>query len=142
MRELEARDQPYLFKLKLTKNVKRHIGRLFRENDWTDAGQGWEGRDSRLALTGWAEARRVVVVRRPIKGEMVIAGEDNGQQVLGFIEADRRSGKPITGYEGAVKISHRVELGLRPSQTACSWNLPTSKQPITCGTKQFADAGG
>ncbi|MDD2775928.1 MAG: transposase [Gallionella sp.] len=70
MRELEARDQPYLFKLKLTTNVKRHIGRLFRENDWTNAGQGWEGRDSRLALTGWAEARRVVVLRRPIKGEM------------------------------------------------------------------------
>ncbi|MDD2774989.1 MAG: transposase [Gallionella sp.] len=111
MRELEARDQPYLFKLKLTTNVKRHIGRLFRENDWTNAGQGWEGRDSRLALAGWAEARRVVVLRRPIKGEMVIAGEDNGQQVLGFIEADRRSGKAITGYEYAVLVTN-TEYGI------------------------------
>ncbi len=48
----EERLQPYLFKLKLSKNVKRHIGRLFRENGWGDAGQGWEGRDSALALTG------------------------------------------------------------------------------------------
>lgn len=106
MIELEARNQPYLFKLKLTKNVKRHIGRLFRANGWTDAGQGWEGCDSRLALTGWAESRRVIVLRRPIKGEMVIAGEDNGQQVLGFIEADRRAGKQITGYEYAVLVTN------------------------------------
>ena len=34
---LEDRAQPYLFKLKLTKNVKRHIERLFRETGWTDA---------------------------------------------------------------------------------------------------------
>ncbi len=35
--------RPYLFKLKLSKNVKRHIGSLFGQSDWTDAGQGWEG---------------------------------------------------------------------------------------------------
>jgi len=46
MRPLEARQQGYLFKLKLTRNVKRHIERLFRERDWLDAGQGWEGRGS------------------------------------------------------------------------------------------------
>jgi len=37
---LEERQQGYLFKLKLTKNVKRLIERLFRERDWIDAGQG------------------------------------------------------------------------------------------------------
>lgn len=40
MTALEERQQPYLFKLKLSKNVKRHIGRLFRESGWSDAGQG------------------------------------------------------------------------------------------------------
>ena len=40
MRELEARAQPYLFKLRLSKNVKRHIERLFRVSGWCDAGQG------------------------------------------------------------------------------------------------------
>ena len=106
MAALEQRQQPYLFKLKLTKNVKRHIGRLFRESDWRDAGQGWEGKDGTLTLMGWAQARRVVVLRRPIKGEIVLAGEDNGQQLLGFIEADRRAGKEITGYEYAVLVTN------------------------------------
>jgi hypothetical protein len=106
MTALEERQQPYLFELKLSKNVKRHIGRLFRESGWCDARQGWEGKDGTLALTGWAEARRVVVLRRPITGEAALAGEDNGQQLLGFIEADRRAGKQITGYEYAVLVTN------------------------------------
>jgi len=106
MTSLEERQQPYLFKLKLTKNVKRHITRLFHESGWRDAGQGWEGKDGTLTLTGWAQARRVVVIRRPIKGEIVLAGEECGQQLLGFIEADRRAGKEITGYEYAVLVTN------------------------------------
>ena len=106
MTALEERKQPYLFKLKLTKNVKRHITRLFNEGGWCDAGQGWEGKDGALTLIGWTQARRVVVIRRPIKGEIVLSGEDNGQQLLGFIEADRRAGKEITGYEYAVLVSN------------------------------------
>ena len=106
MTALEERKQPYLFKLKLTKNVKRHITRLFNEGGWCDAGQGWEGKDGALTLIGWTQARRVVVIRRPIKGEIVLSGEDNGQQLLGFIEADRRAGKEVTGYEYAVLVSN------------------------------------
>ncbi len=107
MRPLEERQQGYLFKLRLSKNVKRHIERLFRERDWTDAGQGWEGRDSELKLTGWEVPRRVVVLRRPLQGEMLIATEDgSGQQLLGFIEADRKTGKQITGYEYAVLVTN------------------------------------
>lgn len=106
MRELEARAQPYLFKLRLSKNVKRHIERLFRVSGWTDAGQGWEGMDSTLALTGWEAKRRVVVLRRPLQGEMLVAQEDHGQQLLGFVEADRKGGKRITGYEYAVLVTN------------------------------------
>jgi hypothetical protein len=69
MMALEERQQPYLFKLKLSKNVKRHIGSLFRQPGWTDAGQGWEGLDGELALTGWQQKRRVIVLRRPLMGE-------------------------------------------------------------------------
>jgi hypothetical protein len=36
----------------------------------------------------------------------VLAGEDNGQQLLGFIEADRRTGKQITGFEYAVLVTN------------------------------------
>ncbi len=98
MSALEERDQPYLFKLKLSKNVKRHISRLCDEADWTDAGQGWEGKAGQLALQGWSGKRRVVVLRRPLTGEKV-AQDDSGQLMLSFIDANRKRGKEITGYE-------------------------------------------
>lgn len=106
MKALEERRQPYLFKLKLSKNVKRHISRLFRQSGWTDAGQGWEGMDGDLALAGWERQRRVVVIRRALTGEVMMTGEDDGQHVLAFIEADKKAGKGITGYEYAVLVTN------------------------------------
>jgi hypothetical protein len=53
MTGLEARHIPYLFKLRLTKNVTRYIQKVFWNDDWGDAGQGWEGRAGELVLTGW-----------------------------------------------------------------------------------------
>ena len=106
MKALEERRQPYLFKLKLSKNVKRHISRLFRPSGWTDAGQGWEGMDGDLALAGWERQRRVVVIRRALTGEVMMTGEDDGQHVLAFIEADKKAGKGITGDEYAVRVTN------------------------------------
>jgi hypothetical protein len=106
MAALEEREQPYLFKLKLSKNVKRHIGSLFRQSGWTDAGQGWEGKGGELALSGWESTRRVVVLRRALTGELMVAAEDEGQQLLAFVEADRKAGKGITGYEYAVLVTN------------------------------------
>jgi hypothetical protein len=48
MREAEQRGQPYLFKLRLTKNVKRAIERAMGEQDWQNAGGRWQGKDSQL----------------------------------------------------------------------------------------------
>ena len=60
-----------------------------------------------MRLTGWEAPRRVVVLRRPLQGEMLISQEDDsGQQLLGFIEADRKSGKRLTGYEYAVLVTN------------------------------------
>ena len=106
MSALEERGQPFLFKLRLSKNVKRHISSLFRQSGWTDAGQGWEGMDGKLALAGWETKRRVVVIRRALQGEIILSGEDDGQQVLAFIEADKKAGKRITGYEYAVLVTN------------------------------------
>ena len=106
MTALEARQQPYLFKLRLSKNVKRHIERIFWQADWHDAGQGWEGQDGNLRLSGWEAARRVVVLRRPLQGEMLVVKEDDGQQLLGFIDTDRKAGKRLTGYEYAVLVTN------------------------------------
>ena len=73
MAALEDRQQAYLFKLKLSKNVKRPIERVFWDAGWTQAGQGWEGKTGPLKLTGWDAARHVVGLRRPLQGEVLIA---------------------------------------------------------------------
>jgi hypothetical protein len=39
----EQRGLPYLFKLRLTANVKKLIKKTFSKSGWTDAGQGWQG---------------------------------------------------------------------------------------------------
>ena len=57
MQGLEERGIPYLFKLRLSKNVKRYIQKVFWTEGWADAGQGWEGREGELALTSWARVR-------------------------------------------------------------------------------------
>ena len=101
LREAEARDQPYLTKLRLTKNVKALIKTLFRSNAWEEAGQGWEGVKDTLTLSGWSRARRVVVLRRALTGEMLLTGKDDDQELLAFIESD----VPTKRYEYAVLVT-------------------------------------
>ena len=86
LKALEDRGQNYLFKLRLTTNVKRYIEKLFWEQDWHPAGQGWQGRQGELQLSGWSRVRRVVVLRRGLQGEALLADESQG--ILGFIETD------------------------------------------------------
>lgn len=86
LREAEARDQPYVTKLRLTKHVKDLIKKLFRRTGWADAGQGWEGVEDTLTLTGWSRARRVVVLRRKLSGEMLLTGTEDRQNEFAFIE--------------------------------------------------------
>ena len=97
---LEARALPYLLKLRLTKNVKRYIERIFWSGGWEAAGQGWEGQHGELTLTGWSRARRVVVLRRPLAGEMLLADESE-QIALAFIETE----VPVKRYEYAVLVT-------------------------------------
>ena len=101
LREAEARDQPYLTKLRLTKNVKRLIQTLFCSNDWEEAGQGWDGVEDTLMLSGWSRARRVVVLRRKLTGEMLMTAKDDDQELLAFIESD----VPSMRYEYAVLVT-------------------------------------
>lgn len=106
MRALEERGQSYLFKLRLSTNVKRMIERVFAQPGWRDAGQGWEGLESELTLLGWKQSRRVVVMRRALHGDVTIARGDDRQQSLGFLEAERDNGKRIRGYEYAVLVTN------------------------------------
>lgn len=89
MRQAEQRGQPYLFKLRLTKGVKRAIERAMGEQDWQDAGAGWYGRDGTLRLLGWSRHRRVVMLRRRVARSLALTERDAGGQLrLGFAEID------------------------------------------------------
>ena len=101
LREAETRDQPYVSTLRLTPHVKDLIKKLFRPAEWVDAGQGWEGVEDTLTLTGWSRSRRVVALRRPLIGEIVLAGKDERQDHFAFIESDL----PTVRYEYAVRVT-------------------------------------
>ena len=96
---LEKRERRYLFKLRITANVKRYIERVFWNEGWQNAGQGWEGREGELRLSGWSKSRRVIVMRRPLKGEIALA--DDQQMIIGFAETER----PVKKYEYAVLVT-------------------------------------
>lgn len=105
MRDAQKRSMPYLFKLRQTSNVKRLIERLFSRGDWVDAGQGWEGIESQLRLTGWTRARRVVVLRRRLKGDVAFTEPGHpqlGEQEL-FTFVDTVG--PVVKYEYAVLVT-------------------------------------
>jgi len=72
MEECEKRDLSYLFKIRQTTKVKRHIAQLFGRGDWEPAGGEWQGLSSELQLTGWTKKRRVVVLRRLIRESLAI----------------------------------------------------------------------
>ena len=85
MHEAEERSLHYLTKLRLTANVKKLINRLIAKGEWVDAGQGFKGCESILCLTGWSRSRRVIVLKRPIRGEVLISDD---QLNLAFIETE------------------------------------------------------
>jgi len=89
MREAESRGIAYLFKLRLTKNVKTLIERAFVKGGWSDAGQGWQGQTAELRLTGWSRHRRVVVLRRRLRSGVMASTRDGCDQLrLSFAEVE------------------------------------------------------
>lgn len=80
MSEMEEIEQSYLFKLRQTAGVKRLIERQWRQGDWRNVGQGFDAVEGELRLSGWSRARRVVVLRRRVKGGLAVETNDEGQQ--------------------------------------------------------------
>ena len=72
MRELEGIGQSYLFKLRQTSGVKQLIERHWSRQDWQETGEGFQAVETELQLSSWSRARRVVVLRRAVKGELAI----------------------------------------------------------------------
>lgn len=66
MVEAETRKLSYLFKLRRTTKVKKQIRELECDSEaWSDAGDGWQGAERHLELSGWSRARRCIFLRRP-----------------------------------------------------------------------------
>src|SRR5215467_8351434 len=83
----EREGLPYLFRLRATANVKRALERAMAERDWSDAGQGWQGKETNLRLMGWSRQRRVVLLRRQFNRPLALLDRtDPGQPLLGFAE--------------------------------------------------------
>jgi hypothetical protein len=89
MADLEALEQPYLFKLRQSAGVKRLIERQWSRRDWQPVSQGFDAVEAQLRLSGWSRTRRVVVLRRRVQGGRVLAEAHapQGQQTLLFADA-------------------------------------------------------
>ncbi len=102
MSRAEQEGVPYLFKRRATRKVKRLLEKAMAEADWTDAGHGWQGKESELRLLGWSRPRRVVIVRRRLTRALLVterAASAAGQ--LAFAEI--ASGRDV--YEYAVLVT-------------------------------------
>lgn len=64
MLDCEQRGQPYLFRLRQTRGGQRQMEQLSRQGQWQECGQGWQGKETTLRLSGWSRPRRVIVLRR------------------------------------------------------------------------------
>lgn len=108
MTAAEEREILYLFKLKQRPKVKRLIQQAFSREDWVPAGQGWKGVEAELMLTGWSRQRRVIVLRRRLLDERLLAERKrladttaDQQLALGFVEMVKDG--PL--YEYAVLVT-------------------------------------
>jgi hypothetical protein len=102
MAEMEEIGQHYLFKLRQTAGVKRLIEQKWQQCDWQQVGQDFHAVEAELRLVGWSRPRRVVVLRRQIKGNLAAEVNSGAQQTLQFIG---RSDK-IKLWEYAVLVTN------------------------------------
>jgi hypothetical protein len=108
MSALEAIHQPYLFKLRQSAGVKKLVQRQWSRRDWCPVGQGWDACEDTLLLTGWSQRRRVIVMRRVRKSDLIVevkrAGrpkaKDRAQAELHFIDEY----EPVKSWEYAVLV--------------------------------------
>src|SRR6476659_8201557 len=54
------------------RNVNRALQKAMLERDWTDAGQGWQGKETSLRLMGWSRQRRVILLRRKLDRPLAV----------------------------------------------------------------------
>jgi hypothetical protein len=88
MSEAESRLLPYLFKLKVTKNVQRLIQKIQSNGAWTPAVHSFEGQEAMLKLTGWSKERRVIILRQRVATDDVYLTEVTNDTQVQQLELD------------------------------------------------------
>jgi hypothetical protein len=102
MARAEQEGLGYVFKLRLTARVKRLVERLMGGAEWSPAGQGWQGAEGWLRLSGWSRQRRVVVLRRRLSRDLAVADQSDPHQLrLSFAELSDE----VQVYEYAVLVT-------------------------------------
>lgn len=104
MAQLEELEQAYLFKLRQSAGVKQLVKRQWQRRDWVDMGQGWSGCEDALRLNGWSRQRRVVVMRRERKIDLVLEKKSKTEKAqidLHFIDEN----EPVKSWEYAVLVT-------------------------------------
>ena len=87
MARAEQEELKYLFRLRMTANVKRALTKMMAESDWTNAGHGWQGKETKLRLVGWSRQRRVVLLRRKLDRPLALIDRtEPAQPRLSFVE--------------------------------------------------------
>ena len=103
MNTAEEKQLDYLFKLRKTQYVKQLINKEHNRGGWEYTTAGWEAKDSYLTLSTWKKERRVVVVRRRLSKDAILAIENKkaAQESFGFID----DVEDIRTYEYAVLVT-------------------------------------
>lgn len=103
MTKAEEKGVDYLFKLRKSKYVKQLIFKHHGEGGWDYVMNGWEAKESQLQLSTWDNERRVVIVRRRLSKDSVLALEENatGQQRFAIVDGV----EDIRAYEYAVLVT-------------------------------------
>ncbi len=99
--------------------MKKLVQRQWARRDWRGVGQGWDACEDTLRLTGWSQRRRVTVMRRVRKIDLVVGakrcgrgkGKDQAQAELHFIDEN----EPVKSWEYAVLVCNG-RAGLRHIQ--------------------------
>jgi len=87
MSRAEQEKLAYLFRLRMTANVKRSLERAMRQSDWTDAGHGWQGKETSVRLHGWSRQRRIILLRRKLPRDLAVTDQTPAAQLrLTFAE--------------------------------------------------------
>ena len=128
MRRMDALSQPYLFKIRLSKNARK----LARsepapgEPGWEKDESGWECRETMLKCDTWEKPRRVVVQRRLRSETQLAAAKKKRLAAKGAPKRDEPL-LELAGYtellvenEDALKYEYAVlasNTGLKPAET-------------------------